>query len=653
MRETLLREGPRIRRWILVALVALVPLLFLRTLNDPINVPKLGLLIVGVSIVLSIRVAEGLQTRDFEGLKSMWVPAAALAAALLVGWIFSPYKGWALWGVYPRLLGLLPYLFVIAFGILLADAFRGDASPVAWALASAGGIAGAYAAIQFLGLDPFSWSVKGDEAASDLVVSTLGNPNFAGAFFAIALPISLGVIFLHPERRPIASVVAAFIVIGWVVAGSQAGWAAGVAGLAVFGGYALATRWRLAKVAGILVATAMAASVVGVIVLSIADVGVSKIPATVQRRGDWWEAAVDMAAGSPLVGRGPNVFALEHSQHRTEEDVRQSGLDITDDPHSVFLSFLTSAGLFGGIGYLIAAVWVVKRASGAQPGLMAAAILGSLTAYFIQSLASVDTVALRTVGWTTLAGFVISTTPVGVVTPRSRSGRRKERHLPLRSLPGVALVTVMGLAGIWVGAQLIFSDARFRHAADLLNEGQGEPALRAYEESISFNGNIFYRRAYGNLLGDLAVGLGAEGEPFIEKARAAFDFVHVLPQVNATLDYARTLKDWAAVEPSAAQEAVEIYALAVRYDPIDTVLLGEASGAALELEAHDEVIAILEPVVERLDQGSLWGNLALAQARLGDREAALQSAQRALALAPTNAAAIEAQGISQESEPSE
>src|SRR5687767_4669353 len=129
MRETLLKEGPRVRRAVLLGLVVLVPLLFLRNLNDPINVPKLGLLIVAVSVVAAIRIAELLQTRDLDGIRLLAVPAAALAVPLLVGWMFSPYKAWALWGFYPRFLGLLPYLFVIAFGVLLADAFRGDAAP--------------------------------------------------------------------------------------------------------------------------------------------------------------------------------------------------------------------------------------------------------------------------------------------------------------------------------------------------------------------------------------------------------------------------------------------------------------------------------------------------------------------------------------------
>jgi predicted Zn-dependent protease len=80
--------------------------------------------------------------------------------------------------------------------------------------------------------------------------------------------------------------------------------------------------------------------------------------------------------------------------------------------------------------------------------------------------------------------------------------------------------------------------------------------------------------------------------------------------------------------------------------------LAEASSAALELKVDEEVVAMLEPVVEQLDQPGLWGNLALAQARLGDEEGALEAAERALALDAANVQALEAQEIAEASKPS-
>lgn len=651
MREAILREGPRVRRAVLLGLVILIPLCVLRTSSDPINVPKLGLLIAGVSIVGSIKMAELLQHRDGSGLRLVVVPAAALSLPLAASWIFSPYKGWALWGAYPRMLGLLPYLCVVAFGVLLVDAFRGEPMSIARAIVIAGGVAGAYAAVQFLGLDPFHWSVKGT-GADRLVVSTLGNPNFAGAFFAIVLPVAVAVCLRYPERRTSSCIATGFVLIGWAVAESQAAWAAGIAGLAILAGLASTERWGFARRVGGLALVAVTVAVVGSVVAGMLGIGEGVIPGTIQRRGEWWRGALAMSAQSPIVGRGPNAFALEHPQYRTLEDARQVGIDITDDPHSVPLSFLTSAGVLGAIGYLIAIGWVIKTAHDTRTDdLLAVAFLGAVSAYFVQSLVSIDTVALRTAGWTALAGFVAASVPIPKVAAISRSKKRKAREEPVRGLPIIASLVLVGLTGIVAGTQLILKDVSYRRAGDLLQRGEGGPALAAFEASISFYGNVHYRRGYGNVLGEIARSAGQDGEPFIKRSRQAFDFVHELPHASSTLDYARTMRDWAAIEPSVSEEVVEAYELAVTYDPIDPVLLSEASSVLLELEAEDSVVTMLTPLVQRLDDSRLWGNLALALAHEGDEEAAEQAAERALTLDPTNPTAHDAQRFLEDMSP--
>lgn len=46
----MLKHGPRVRRAILLGPTAGVPLLFLRVTNDAFGAPKLGLLMIGVSL---------------------------------------------------------------------------------------------------------------------------------------------------------------------------------------------------------------------------------------------------------------------------------------------------------------------------------------------------------------------------------------------------------------------------------------------------------------------------------------------------------------------------------------------------------------------------------------------------------------------------
>lgn len=644
-RNVLMTWGPKTRRAILLILVVGVPLLFLRILNDPINVPKLGLLMIGVSIAGAIRLAEALQERDVGGLRLLVLPAAAISLPLTVAWVFSPYRGWALWGSYPRFLGLLPYLFVVIFGVLLADAFRSRPLQVAWALLAAGAASGTYALIQFVGLDPFAWSLKGDET-SGLVVGTLGNSNFAGAFFAIVIPVGTALLVVDHEHRWWALGLTAATAGGWAAAGSQAAWAAGVVGLLVMTSLGLGSSTRV-RVAGLVAAAAIALAVVGAVAASAAGLGDSAIPLTIQRRAEWWQAAASMAKTSPIVGRGPNSFAIEHPRHRTVEDVRQSGLDITDDPHSVVMSFVTAAGFLGLGGYLIAIGWGIRRAVSVRMGdLPGAAFAGALAAYLVQSWVSIDTVALRVAGWTALAGLAAAAAPGTATVPRGR--KKRETRRSLRAVPAVVTTGLVGLVGVWAGANLMLADARFRHAGALVREGEGDAAVAAYERAIAFSGNIDYRRAFGNLLGRVAVGAGESGQQFIVRAHEAFSFVEDVPHVNSLIDYARVMHAWSQVEPDAAWESLDLYLRAVSHDPLDGLLLLEASDVALEEAEYEAVVGMLQPLPDQLYTGPLWGNLALAEAKLGHEDEARLALDQALLLAPTDQSATEAAAILEE-----
>ena len=642
MRERLLREGPLWRKRLLLGLVVLVPLLVLRDLNDPINVPKLACLLVGVSVVATIRAWELLQGATSEGLKRLLIPAAALALPLVLGWLFSPYKGWSLFGIYPRYLGLVPYLVVIAFGVLLVDAFEGDVRPIAWAVTAAGALAGGYSVIQWIGLDPFDWSVGGETAPDRYVVSTFGNPNFAGAWLATALPVAAGLFLVEPDRRIWLGVALAFTSAGWVAAGSEVAWIAGLAGLLVLGGWVASPRWRWARVAAAIGSGLMAAAVVGAVIATIAGVDADRL-VTAQRRGDWWQAAIGMAADSPVVGRGPNAFALEHPSYRTQQDAQLVGLGITDDPHSVPLSLLTGAGITGLAGFLILIGWTVRRGFSAAPGpSLAAAFLASATVYFVQSLASIDTVSLRTALWVALAGLAAS--KVSLVADKQRKAKRaSSRKLsPVQHPAGVIVALVLGLCSVAFAATLLLNDAQFAHANDLFRGGDLNASQTEFEASSTGRSEIAYRRAYGNLLGDVAVALENEGKPFIEQSKREFSFVNEVPQVNSLVDYARTLRDWVPHDPTAADDAGDLYLRAARLDPRDPVLLVEAVPFFLEHEDFAAIAIALRPHVREIGRSDLWGALALAEAQLGNVARARRAMEAALQLDPVEPNAVAA-----------
>lgn len=651
MNGFLRRKAPELRRRILLVLVAGIPLLFLRVTYDPINVPKLSLLVIGVGAALGLRIAEWGQGMSAEGIKRLAVPATAMATPLIVAWVLSPYRGWSLFGNYPRFTGLLPYLVAILLGVLLADAFAGRAEQIGWALLAAGGVAGAYAALQFAGVDPFSWSVKGAEVK--VVASTLGNSNFAGSFFAIVLPIGLALLVLEPDRRRFSIPLLALTAIGWLAASSQIAWAAGLAGLAIVGGSLLAGRNRAAPLAGVAVAGSAALAVVGAIAFSgfLSDI----VPVTLERRSEWWQASMSMSADAPILGNGPGSFALEHTRYRTVEDAAQVTFDIIDDPHSIFFSFLTGAGAFGVIGLLAAAAWIFREGWRSRETLLAAAFFGATVAYFVQALAGVDTVALRSMFWCVTAGLVTASLPLPDRSPRSPRGRARSKRKvvekqPATALPLALLGTAIAFLGAWWGVSSTINDARFLSGQNAIDGGRFEEGRSATEQAIAFRGEPIYRRELGRDLGRISLAL-AEGEQaeaaetFREDAVEEFDYTEELPHSNSIVDLARILRDWNEYDESVAARALDSYTRAVRLDPVNPALLGEAGEFARTIRAYEDIENMLQPTAEEVDTPLVWGLLGLAEAHLGSATEAEAAIERALALDPSEENAIQAQEV--------
>jgi O-antigen ligase len=597
LRKFLLTGAPVWRRRILLAIVIGVPILFLRTINDPINVPKLWWLWTLLSVVVVLRVAEGLQGLGWEGLKRLLVPAAAIAAPLLLAWLLSPYKAWALFGNYPRFTGLLPYLLVALFGILVGDAFAGRQLELAWAVVGAGAVVGLYGLVQIAGFDIFDWSVKGGELGS-VAVSTLGNPNFTGAFLGIAFPLALGVVAVDPGRRRWAIGAAMLIGIGCLATRSEGGLAAAVAGAVVVGGSFFSARVRWVPLAGAVAASLIALGLVAAVASTIFISRDGPFPATVARRGDWWQGAASMAADAPLLGHGPAAFAIDGFAYRTTQDGIETGFDYTDEPHSVPLSFLVSAGAIGLGGWLFAMGWLMRRGwAFAQQSVLQAAFLGGVVAYLIQSLISIDTIALRVALWTVAGGLIAGTASAVAPARTSPKGKKRQREAaqPLKGGWIIGATAFIGLLSLWFGWRFLIADARVNQGDALFDSGKPIEASAAYAGAIDARADNHYRRLYADRLGDTALFLKADEDPraqdlagdFYEDTRSAYGYLDDFPHPNTIVEYARFLHAWAAFEPQVQDDALALYTRALKLDPNNPALVSEVEQARAEIATRE------------------------------------------------------------------
>lgn len=605
-RQTILNEGPRVRRWVLAVGAAGVPLFFLRSTHDPFNVPKLSLLIVVVGLASCIRLAEVLQGGSVRGLSRLAVPAAAVGLPLVIAWLASPYKYWALFGAYGRFQGLIPYLVVILLGVLIADAFQAELPLLAWILSLAGGIAGAYAVVQYIGLDPFTWTQAfGGETNR---TSTLGNPNFTGGFLAMVLPLAAALCYTEPYSLRARKIVVA-IIAGLILSFSQGPYAAGFAGAAVFVGLLLSSRSRWWKRVGLLTVGGIALVVAGTVLFAMVNPRSEHVPSSIAQRALWWRGAISMAADHPVVGRGPNAYAVEGSQYRPVDDAAFYGLDFSNDVHSVPLTFLTAAGALGLLGFLVLVGWVVSQVRTTNGDhLLRVGFLAAGAAYLVQSLVSIDEITLRTTLWAVIGGLAASSHRA-LTTPRKDKTASTTRRSPrvskarvekARFLPGLALIAAAGVTLVWWGAGFIVNDARVRSGLVAFGRGQPERGQIEFDRAIAFRGDYHYRHQNAFYAGQVAVERGERGREWFEEARRAYSYLDAFPHVPSLVDQARLLLAYSEFDHSLRGEAADVYLRLTQLDSQNLPLLIEAV-EALEKLGRTESVELLEARIDRLN----------------------------------------------------
>lgn len=642
-RTRILDTASSLRRWILLVLVAGVPLFFLRFTNDPFEVPKLGFLTAGVALAVGLRTIEWIQgSRSKPSIQPALVAASFILVPLSLAWAFGPYRYWSLMGEYRRFQGLLPYLVVIILGVLVTEEFGDRLRDLCWAFVLGGGVVAAYALAQFVGIDPFDWrTVAGGETTR---TSTVGNPNFTGGYLAITTPIAFAMWRAGGEHSRFALRALVLVIAGQVVSVSQGGYGATVAGLAICLGIIMEGRWSKARTVGFVVALLTAVFVAGVVVFAMARPDSAGVPTTIQNRALWWQGAIAMGMDHPLTGRGPNAYAVEGVQHRPLRDSIENGIDIADDVHSVPLSFLTSAGLPGILSFLALFVlagrriWYLDRND-----LLRAGLAGAVVAYLVQSLVSIDQVTLRVSFWAALGGLIAVGSPSrpATETPRRRGrDRQSSKTEPVRKPILVVGVVVLALVPLWWSSGFIWSDRSVWKGS--LAFLQGDPVLGSdlFENALSFRDEYAYRHFYGVYLGATAEQMDLDSADLIDEMDRAYAYLDHFPSLFGFRDYAGALYKLGEESPGLTGRAAELYLRALELDPFNYNLMGEAAPALVDGCKGEELIEVLEPKIGALEERvpELWAYLAAAYDDVDRRDDALDALGRAETLTPGSVA---------------
>jgi tetratricopeptide (TPR) repeat protein len=619
-----MRETPAVIQRVSLLVIAVgVPLVFVKgSFTDAFNVPKFAVLVAGVGLVVALRLYR-IITHPGSRLTSygLWVPAAALCLPLTVSWVFSPYKQWALLGQYPRFQGLIPYLLFAIFGLLLVDAFGRDTLPLAWAIVAAGTIAGGYGLLQSLGFDPLTWYFGG--ARYPVTASTGGHPNYTGGFLAIALPLAVYLWVRAPRGRLIAAGSAVLIMTGLITSLSQGPWAAGVGGLAVLtGGFLSATRRHarlLATVATVGIAAVMITPVV-IGVLLPEDRG-GLFGGTSRSRGIFWRSAILMAADSPMVGQGPNAFAVDGVRYRILEDALRNGHGYSDDPHSIPMSFLANAGVLGLLGYGVVVAWIWRRAHRLDPGdLLGHAFAAGAVAYLLQGLVGIDEPVQRAGLWVVLAGLAARSSRVSPGHDEAPPSPSRRRAL----IAGILALAVASGAGYW-STRFVLADRQVVAAIRSFEAHEIEAGHEQLTTALGFRDEFEFREVYSELLGLAALEEGIAGSELIARMKSNNRYLESHPESTAIATEAELLHYWGRYSDTGDIDALERFERLSQLDPENPLVETELAEVLIDLGLPTQAIDVLEPVATEIGGRSpdLWSILAVAYAQVNRADEAL------------------------------
>lgn len=593
---------------------------------DQYNVPKLTLLGVAIGLAAALRLMEDALGRPRDHFGSLALPAAALTLPLVLAWIFSPFREWAVLGEYSRFQGVLPYLAFALFGILLTDAFAGRSSALAWGIASAAGMAGLYAFAQFIGFDPLPWTTP--RQVGSYPTTTIGNTNFSGAFFAMTLPVAVA-LWRTGQRRFVAIVLTVLIAEGWLFSVSQGAWFAGLTGLAVAAALLWEPQSRRARVfAGVAVVGAGAFLVTITLLSSTRPVPL--VGRTVELRGMWWQEATQLWLESPVIGNGPNAFAIEGIRYRTPEHALMTGDSTADDPHSVLFSFLSAAGILGLAGYALAAGWAA-RTVGRMPDInpITAGFAGSAAAYFVQSLGSIDEPTLRLGLWVAFAGLATS---VASPTPHPSPPIKRFRvWLITRALLAASVGTILITSSFLFAA----ADRYIAMGQRLMQAGAMKSGATHLETALRIRDDPDYRAVYGTALADAFVRNDSTDPETVHRIHAQFEYLDSFPDIDGFVLYARSLAALSWFDSGVQDEAADIYRMAQELDPHNPILAAELAELLVGAGDYSAAHAVLFRFeTQPVGFSRFWAAVAITRAKSGHQIDAVDALTTATEIGP-------------------
>jgi O-antigen ligase len=347
-------EARKVQTFVLLGGV-LTTLTIWTKLEDPINLPKMFVLVLIAAITLGLVIPALLSAHKLSSSnQKIGLGLVGLfAIGLLVSTFATDVKYTAIFGEFHRNNGALTYFAMI---VLMTS------GSLVFSLKSVNryftffGIAGLlltfYGSLQGLGADPVGWKIDYNP-----FITTLGNPNFTSGFLGLS-GIAILYLVLEAKDRKYQVIYAIGLLTDLYILW-RSGSIQGVFGFLIGATVIILVKlWLINKRYGQigLVAAAIAGAPVALAVLNIGPLASKLYQGTLRNRFDYWNAAIGMFKDHPIFGVGIDRFGEYYREYAVQNQVVQG--QITDNAHSIYLQLLATGGLTLFIPYLLLVLFV-------------------------------------------------------------------------------------------------------------------------------------------------------------------------------------------------------------------------------------------------------------------------------------------------------
>jgi len=324
-------------------------------LEDPINLPKMFVLVLFAAITLGLAIPALISASKFSSFNQRICLGliGLFTLGLLISTVVTDVKYTAMFGEYHRNNGFLSYFAMIVLLVSGLVVFNlKSANRFFTFFGMAGLLLTFYGIIQALGKDPVGWKILYNP-----FVTTLGNPNFTSGFLGLS-GIAILYLLLDAKDRRYQIIFAIGLITDLYIL-RRTGSIQGVFGFAIGASVIILIKvWLVNRKYGLvsLILAALLGTPVALAIVNIGPLASNLYQGTLRNRFDYWNAAVGMFQDYPIFGVGIDRFGEYYRQYAVQNQVAQG--QMTDNAHSIYFQLLATGGLFLFIPYILLVLFI-------------------------------------------------------------------------------------------------------------------------------------------------------------------------------------------------------------------------------------------------------------------------------------------------------